>query len=248
MFDLARIAQVRATVILAVIVFAAFSCSSSDAAQTSGWQVTLTRGSANTFVGVHTGITREAAESSCAAAVPTNNSTAITYTCGAARRVFVVTPNPVTCPAAPAPRTGLACPTGTVGTWSQTATVGPPPACAITWNPPTAPATLCVVETAPGRVTLQWTAPTHNERICMRAPDGSEVNCVGGDPLTNLAGFRLTYGTQGGSRPAVVQFPAATLRHTITLSEGDWFFAVKAFNSEGVESAPSNVISVRVDL
>lgn len=238
----------RATIVLATIVFAIFSCSS-DAAQSSGWQVNLTRGSANALVTVHTGATREAAESACAAAVPRNATSAITYTCGAARRVFVVTPDPVTCPAAPAPRTGLPCPSGTTGTWSQTATVGPAPTCAITWLPATPPANACVAnEPTPGVVTLTWTAPTHNERLCERAADGSEINCTGGDLLTNLAGFRLSYGTSGGSRPATIQFPASTTRHTITLSEGDWFFSVKAFNTQGVESAPSNVVQVRVDL
>lgn len=240
----------RATIVLAIIAFAVLHCADSDAAQTSGWQVTLTRGSANTLVRVYTGSTREAAESACTAGVPTANPTSITYTCGAARKVFVVTPDPVLCPAPPAPRTGLACPAGTTGTWSQTATVGPTPACTITWSPATAPATSCVPvpPPAPGTITLQWTVPTHNERVCMRTPEGVEVDCVGGDPLTNLAGFRLSYGTEGGSRPATLQLPATATRHTITLSEGDWFFSIKAFNSTGAESAPSNVVQVRVDL
>lgn len=241
----------RAVIILAIIAFAAFQCSSDvNAAQSSGWQVTLTRGSANTLVSVHTGATREIAENACAAAVPVANTTAITYTCNAARRVFVVTPNPVVCPAAPAPRTGLACPQGTTGTWSQTAAVGSPPTCTITWSPTTPSPTVCVPNpvTTPGTITLNWTAPTHNERVCQRTPEGVEVNCVGGDPITNLAGYRLSYGTSGGSRPATIQFPATATRHTITLTEGDWFFSVKAFNSTGVESAPSNVVQVRIDL
>lgn len=217
----------------------------SFAAQTSEWQVSLTRGSSNTLVQVYKGQTREAAEEACRTAVPTNNATAITYTCGAARRVFVVTPS---CASAPAPRTQN-CPSGTTGTWTQTATVGPAPTCAITWSPATPPAGVCVAvpSPTPGQITLRWTAPTHNERICERTPAGVEVNCVGGDPLTNLAGYRLNYGTSGGSRPATIQFPANITQHTMTLSEGDWFFSVKAFNTFGVESAPSNVVQVQID-
>lgn len=228
-----------------LLVFSACLAFMVTAAQTSEWQVSLTRGSANTLVQVYKGQTREAAEEACRAAVPISNSTAITYTCGAARRVFVVTPS---CSPAPAPRTQN-CPSGTTGTWTQTATVGPAPTCAITWSPATPPAGACVVSPSPtpGRVTLRWTAPTHNERICERNVAGQEVNCVGGDLLTNLAGYRLSYGTSGGSRPATIQFPATVTQHTITLSEGDWFFSVKAFNTFGVESAPSNVINVQVD-
>lgn len=83
-------------------------------------------------------------------------------------------PNPVMCPAAPAPRTGLACPSGMTGTWTQTAAVGAAPACVVTWTPSAAPANACTpIPVEPtGTATLTW------------IHDGQ-----------NISGFRVIYGT-----------------------------------------------------
>lgn len=81
-----------------------------------------------------------------------------------------------------------------------------------------------------GSATLSWQAPTENS-------DGT--------PLTNLAGYRVTYGTSPSALTTVVNItnPGLTT-HTITgLSSGTWYFAVKAYTTSGVESDLSNVAS-----
>lgn len=214
------------TFMLAVVVFAALS-KCADATVISEWQVNLTRGTTTTtFVRLYNASTKEAAERACAEGVPRSNSTPVTYTCAAARQVFVVTPDPVVCAPAPPPRTGLACPSGTVGTWSQTATVGPPPACTVTWSPTIPPATSCApVQT--NSLLLSWTPPSTNS-------DGSS--------LTNLAGYFVRCGNTPTApvRPIMITVPSATSWRVTDLSAGTWYCAVWAYNSEGVESGPSN--------
>jgi hypothetical protein len=79
-----------------------------------------------------------------------------------------------------------------------------------------------------GSATLTWTAPTQNT-------DGSS--------LTDLAGFRLYYGTDPGLLTAqqLLANPLATQFKVTGLPSGTWYFAVSAYNSGGVESALSNV-------
>ena len=74
-----------------------------------------------------------------------------------------------------------------------------------------------------GSVTLSWTAPTKNT-------DGSSI--------TNLAGYRVHYGTAPGSYMQSVQLPGKTLTSVVIedLAPARWYFAVKAYNSAGVES------------
>lgn len=77
-----------------------------------------------------------------------------------------------------------------------------------------------------GSVTLRWVAPTQNE-------DGSA--------LTNLAGYRINYGT---SRTALsnsinVANPGATSRTISGLTPATWYFSMTAYTNAGVESGPS---------
>lgn len=72
-------------------------------AQTSEWQVNLTRGSSNTFVRLYKAATKDEAERLCAAGVPASATPSITYMCSAARQVFVVTPDVVVPPPPPPP-------------------------------------------------------------------------------------------------------------------------------------------------
>lgn len=214
------------TIMLAVVVFAALS-ECADATVASEWQVNLTRGATNpVFVRLYKASTKEAAERACVDGVPRSNSTPITYTCAAARQVFVVTPDPVVCPPAPPARTGLACPAGTTGTWSQTAVVGPAPACTITWAPAAPPATSCVPAPT-NSLLMSWTPPSTNT-------DGSA--------LTNLAGYFVRCGNSPSApvRPIMITVPSATSWRVTDLSPGTWYCGVWAYNSEGVESGPSN--------
>lgn len=76
--------------------------------------------------------------------------------------------------------------------------------------------------------TLVWTAPTMNT-------DGST--------LTNLAGFRIYQGTAANSLAMKQQIadPATLTYQAVNLPAGTAYFAVSAYNSQGVESALSAV-------
>jgi hypothetical protein len=89
---------------------------------------------------------------------------------------------------------------------------------------------IAVTQIALGTATVSWTPPTQNT-------DGSA--------LTDLAGYRVVYGT---SPTALVQQVDITSPGTVSymvqnLNSGTYYFAVKAYNSTGVESDPSNVVS-----
>jgi len=84
----------------------------------------------------------------------------------------------------------------------------------------------------PGDTTakVSWVPPTKNT-------DGSA--------LTNLAGYRIVYGTAPGALTQVeaIDNPAVASRNINDLAPGTWYFAVKAVNALGVESSLSNVAS-----
>jgi hypothetical protein len=81
--------------------------------------------------------------------------------------------------------------------------------------------------TAPASTTLSWQPPVLN---------------LDGTPLTNLAGFKVYWGTTQGTYPYLAR--VATGTHTVTgLGAGTWYFVVTALNSDGAESAYSNVWS-----
>ncbi|HSN71911.1 MAG TPA: PKD domain-containing protein [Steroidobacteraceae bacterium] len=90
-----------------------------------------------------------------------------------------------------------------------------------------------VVAVANGSVTLSWTPPTQNT-------DGSA--------LTDLAGYRIGYGTSATALNTVVELmnPGLTSAVIESLTSGTWYFAVKAVNGAGVESDYSSVASKAV--
>jgi len=77
---------------------------------------------------------------------------------------------------------------------------------------------------ATGSATLTWTAPTQNT-------DGSA--------LTDLAGYKIYWGTTQGSYPnsTTLNNPGLTTYVVTNLVSGTWYFAATAVNSVGVESA-----------
>ena len=81
-----------------------------------------------------------------------------------------------------------------------------------------------------GSVSLSWTAPTKN---------------TDGTALTNLAGYRVHYGTSPGSYTNSVQLPNKSLTSVVIedLTPARWYFAVKAYNTSGVESTFSGSVS-----
>jgi hypothetical protein len=82
-------------------------------------------------------------------------------------------------------------------------------------------------------VTLEWQPPTEN---------------VDGTPLTNLAGYRIYYGT--GSRDytevVAIDSPTAT-SYSIVLPSGTYYFAMTARDADGNESGYSNEVVKIVD-
>lgn len=87
---------------------------------------------------------------------------------------------------------------------------------------------ITVSDTANGSATVSWTPPTRNT-------DGST--------LSNLAGYRIYYGTSASSLNQTIQIAnAGTARYVVnSLSPATWYFVVRAYNASGGESASSSV-------
>lgn len=87
------------------------------------------------------------------------------------------------------------------------------------------------VAPAPTRsVTLNWTAPTSNT-------DGSA--------LTDLAGYRVSYGNASKSYQTTVSVPNAGATSVVLegLAPGTWYFAIRSYTNAGVDSAYSSEIN-----
>jgi hypothetical protein len=86
---------------------------------------------------------------------------------------------------------------------------------------------------ASGSVTLAWVAPTTN---------------ADGTPLTDLAGYTITYGNSPSAMNQSVQISsAAVTSYTIqSLSAGSWYFSVTAYTSGGSQSPASNVAALTI--
>ncbi len=89
---------------------------------------------------------------------------------------------------------------------------------------------IAVQQSANGTATLSWTPPT------TRA-DGS--------PLTNLAGYKVRYGTAVGSYATTISIdnPGVTSYMVENLSSGTWYFVMASYDSTGLESANSSPAS-----
>jgi hypothetical protein len=87
---------------------------------------------------------------------------------------------------------------------------------------------IAVTQTATGSVTLNWEAPTTNT-------DDSA--------LSNLAGYRITYGRSQTTLDQSINVTNAGLTTYLVpnLSSGTWFFAMYAYTTTGAESDASNV-------
>ncbi|MBW2525606.1 MAG: hypothetical protein JRI23_15590 [Deltaproteobacteria bacterium] len=101
-------------------------------------------------------------------------------------------------------------------------------------------------ECVPGQATFLWEAPNQRE-------DGS---C-----LTNLAGYFLLYGAESGDYTHRTDIPLDSTSCTDTTEENEcgfiqecsvtivgltpqlWYFALVAYDTDGVESVPSNEVS-----
>lgn len=92
---------------------------------------------------------------------------------------------------------------------------------------------IAVEQTSLGSATLSWVAPT-------RRDDGTA--------LTNLAGYRIRYGTSPGSYPNQLQIPNPGITTVVVenLPPGTYYFVATAYDSNGVESEYSGVVSKTV--
>jgi len=83
-------------------------------------------------------------------------------------------------------------------------------------------------------ITLGWLPPTQNS-------DGS--------PITNLAGYKIHYGTTSSDYSKTIALQNAGLTRYVVdnLPSGTYYFAITAYNSQGVESALSGEVTTTVD-
>ena len=81
-----------------------------------------------------------------------------------------------------------------------------------------------------GAATLSWTAPDQNT-------DGSA--------LTNLAGYRIYYGTSASDLNQVISISNVGITAYVIddLTAGTYYFSIRAYTSAGTESSLSNVVS-----
>ncbi len=91
-------------------------------------------------------------------------------------------------------------------------------------------ASISVVQTATGGATLSWTPPLENT-------DGSA--------LTDLAGYRIYFGTSAGALTQTIELRGTGMVTTVigNLTPATWYFAIRAYNSANVESALSSIVS-----
>lgn len=89
---------------------------------------------------------------------------------------------------------------------------------------------IAVQQSAMGSATLSWQAPTTRT-------DGS--------PLTNLAGYRIRYGTSSGNYPNLIGIPNGGLTSAVieNLPPSTYYFVVSAYDTAGAESVNSSPVS-----
>jgi hypothetical protein len=79
---------------------------------------------------------------------------------------------------------------------------------------------------------LTWQAPTKN---------------VDGSNLTNLAGYKIYYGTSSKNYTQTVSVAgASTTQWTVSLTPGTYYFALSALDTSGAESGKTNEVSKTV--
>jgi hypothetical protein len=90
------------------------------------------------------------------------------------------------------------------------------------------PFTISVNQDSNGTAELTWTPVTSN---------------TNGSVLTDLAGYRVHYGTSANAMNTVVELadPSLTTYLVTNLSSGTWYFGVTAYASDGSENTVSNL-------
>ncbi len=89
---------------------------------------------------------------------------------------------------------------------------------------------ITVTQYSIGSATLSWIPPTTN---------------LNGTPLTNLAGYRIYYGTNSSSLNQSVQVSNPGIASYVigNLSPATWYFSLVSYNSTNIESPLSQIVS-----
>jgi hypothetical protein len=88
---------------------------------------------------------------------------------------------------------------------------------------------ITVTQVATGSANVSWTPPTQN---------------TDGTALTNLAGYRIYYGTSSGNLNQSATLSAGLTSYLVdNLSPGTWYFQVRSYTTAGTESDASNLAS-----
>jgi hypothetical protein len=89
---------------------------------------------------------------------------------------------------------------------------------------------ISVTQSSNGSATLSWIPPTTN---------------TNGTELTNLAGYRIYYGTSSTSLKQSVQIANSGITNYVieNLSPATWYFTVVSYNNANIESPLSEVVS-----
>ena len=92
------------------------------------------------------------------------------------------------------------------------------------------PFSIAVTQTAMGTATLAWAAPSRNT-------DGSA--------LTNLAGYRIHYGTKSATLNKTITIATTGVSNYVVtdLTPGKWYFAVESYNTAKVASSLSAIVN-----
>lgn len=92
---------------------------------------------------------------------------------------------------------------------------------------------ITVTQYSTGSVTLSWLPPTTN---------------TNGTPITNLAGYRIYYGTSASSLTHSLQITNAGITSYVIgdLSPATWYFSLVSYNSANIESPLSQVVSKKI--
>jgi hypothetical protein len=92
---------------------------------------------------------------------------------------------------------------------------------------------ISVTQYSTGSVTLSWLPPTTN---------------TNGTPLTNLAGYKIYYGTNPYSLNQSVQITNPGIASYVigNLSPATWYFSLVSYNSENIKSPLSQVVSKKI--
>ena len=124
---------------------------------------------------------------------------------------------------------------GSGGTTGGSPTSTPPTSTPPTTTPPTTtpPTSTPPPATSGTSVTLGWQPPTQN---------------TNGTPITDLAGYKIHYGTASSDYTQTVAVQNAGLTRYVVdnLPSGTYYFAITAYNSKGVESPLSGELSTAV--